>query len=49
MTLPAARDLFADAQSFPSLFDGVSDTTAVEPDAVVHSLAEVPDLVRGWR
>jgi superfamily II DNA/RNA helicase len=37
MTLPAARDLFADAQSFPSLFDGVGDTTAIEPGAVIEN------------
>ena len=45
MTFTAARDLFADAQSFPSLFDGaaeptVTDAVAVEPTATDAAAVE---------
>ena len=55
MTFTPARDLFADAESFPSLFDGgappaVTDVityepTSAEPAAIDHATAPVAEPV----
>ena len=42
MTFTAARDLFADAQSFPSLFDGAAEPAATDTVAAEPMPAEPP-------